>query len=166
MFSKIIFVVCILVCDSDAAKFTELQKRAEQGDVEAQFFLGHRYNFGLGVLENTSEAVKWYCKAAEQGHVEAQYMLARSYFFGLGVLKDELEGIKWYRKAAEQGHVNALLHLGWHYRFVIKDKQEAIKWYSKAVECGETTFAPDHIKELTRKHNIRGATRVLVRHRR
>jgi TPR repeat protein len=43
-----------------------LTKAAEQGDAEAQFMLGQRYQRGSG------EAVKWFTKAAEQGNENAK----------------------------------------------------------------------------------------------
>ena len=44
------------------------RKAAEQGDADAQFYLGWAYvTNGEGVPKDEVEAVKWYRKAAEQG---------------------------------------------------------------------------------------------------
>ena len=51
------------------------RKEAEQGDVEAQYFIGCCNQFGDGVKKDKVEAVKWYRMAAEQGHVEAKKSL-------------------------------------------------------------------------------------------
>jgi len=49
------------------------QKAAQQGDTEAQFYLGHLYRKGKGVTKNLQESLKWIQKAAEQGHIRAQF---------------------------------------------------------------------------------------------
>ena len=50
-------------------------KAAEQGDTDAQNYLGWMYSHGSGVPENKVEAVKWYRKAAEQGDSDAKRAL-------------------------------------------------------------------------------------------
>ena len=54
-----------------------LKAKAEQGDAEAQFNLGFRYDFGAGVPEDKEEALKWYQMAAEQGLPRAQNALSK-----------------------------------------------------------------------------------------
>jgi TPR repeat protein len=48
---------------------------AEQGDADAQYYLGAMYEAGRGVRQNHAEAAKWYRKAAEQSHAEAEMRL-------------------------------------------------------------------------------------------
>ena len=48
---------------------------AEQGDAEAQFFLGQLHNVGVVVSQDYKEAVRWYRLAAEQGHAKAQFTM-------------------------------------------------------------------------------------------
>ena len=50
-------------------------KAAEQGDPDAQNYLGWMYSHGSGVRSNKVEAIKWYRKAAEQGDSEAKQAL-------------------------------------------------------------------------------------------
>ena len=50
-------------------------KAAEQGDADAQNFLGWMYSHGSGVRKSKAEAIKWYRKAAEQGDSEAKQAL-------------------------------------------------------------------------------------------
>jgi TPR repeat protein len=57
--------------------FVEFKALADQGDAEAQFFLGHMYVYGRGVPEDAAEAVKWYRLAADQGHPPAWLVLHR-----------------------------------------------------------------------------------------
>ena len=48
------------------------------------------YAFGLGVIKDDKEAVKWYRKAAEQGDASSQYLLGWMYSNGRGVIKDDI----------------------------------------------------------------------------
>jgi len=124
-------------------EFAEMMRvRAEQGDAEAQNYLGLVYSIGQGVYKDKSEAVRWWRKAAEQGNADAQLHLGRAYYFGQGVYKDRSEAVRWWRKAAEQGNADAQLRLGNAYYFgggVEKDGCEAVRWYRKAADQG---FAP------------------------
>ena len=48
-------------------------KAAENGDVNAQFFLAYLYaDGGFNVEHDEEKSRHWYLKAAEQGHAEAQ----------------------------------------------------------------------------------------------
>ena len=81
------------------------------------FNLGSRYEYGVSVRVDLTEAVKWYAKAAEQDHAEAKKALeylaetdAGAQFALGGVCeekKDLTEAVKWYAKAAGQGHAEA-----------------------------------------------------------
>ena len=53
-----------------------LQKSAENGYAEAQFYMGMSCWSGHVVAQDKDEAIKWYRKAAEQGHAEAKKALA------------------------------------------------------------------------------------------
>ncbi len=120
-------------------KFKETLKLAEQGDAEAQFDLGWKYDQGEGVPQDYKEAVKWYTKAAGQGIAVAQSRLGRMYETGEGVPQDNKEAAKLYTKAAEQGFALAQYFLGGMYcggRGVQQDYKEAVKWFTKAAEQG------------------------------
>jgi TPR repeat protein len=123
---------------AEAAKW--YRKAAEQGDADAQFWLGWAYEMGKGVETNIVGAVKWYREAAEQGDADAQFALGCVYQDGGGVPKNFSEAIKWYRKAAEQGTTAAEARLGSMYQDgqgVPQDYSEALKWYCKAAEQGD-----------------------------
>ena len=81
---------------------------AEQGDPDAQDFLGSLHFNGWGVPRNDREAVKWYRKAAEQGKAHAQWNLAVMYRQGWGVLKYLPEAHAWMNLAAAQGDKRAV----------------------------------------------------------
>jgi len=42
----------------------EFRKLADQGDAEAQYFLGSAYNLGVGMPKDYADAAKWYRKVA------------------------------------------------------------------------------------------------------
>jgi hypothetical protein len=52
--------------------FADNLKRAEAGDANAQFIVGHRYEIGVGTEKNAEKAMEWYTKAAQKGHPLAQ----------------------------------------------------------------------------------------------
>ena len=52
--------------------FADNLKRAEAGDANAQFIVGHRYEIGVGTEKNMEKAFEWYSKAAQKGHPLAQ----------------------------------------------------------------------------------------------
>ena len=68
---------------------------AEQGDPEAQSYLGFMFETGRGVPQNYTEAAMWYRRAAEQGDSLAQYSLGLLYDKGFGVPRDIVEASKW-----------------------------------------------------------------------
>jgi TPR repeat protein len=100
-------MLALLSCSSPSSEKDNVFKRAEKGDANAQFFIGHKYGTGKGVPQDYAEAAKWYRKAAEQGHAEAQFNLGIMYDEGRGVHQDYAEAAKWYRKAKEQGVASA-----------------------------------------------------------
>ena len=65
-----------------ATALREWRPLAEQGNADAQFYLGVMYRDGQGVPQNDAEAVRWYRKAAEQGYAQAQYSLRWMYANG------------------------------------------------------------------------------------
>lgn len=85
----------------------ELLKAAEQGDANAQTWLGLMYYKGQGVQKDDAVSVIWWQEAAEQGNKWAQFNLGLMYANGEGVLKDNAVAARWYRKSAEQGHARA-----------------------------------------------------------
>ena len=89
----------------------ELTRRAQAGDVEAQFHLGLTYESGDGVERFPPTAASWFTKAAMQGNAKAQYHLGLIYERGDGVRRDTYKALFWYRKAAEQGSVTAQVSL-------------------------------------------------------
>ena len=131
---------------------------AEAGDAEAQYRLGHMYEWGKGVEHDSVEAVYWWLRAAEAGHYTAQrklgelgelgklgallFKLGRKYVEGRGVEQDDAEAMRLFRLAAEVGHegmYQRLLELGDRSHAgegVPQNYTIAAKWYRLAAELG------------------------------
>lgn len=128
--------------DHEAA-FNIVRSLAEQGNADAQAFLGWLYRGHMDVPKNEVEAVRWYRKAAEQGHAEGKAGLGDTYLLGLGdAQQDDAEAAKWYRKAAEQGSPEAQFTLGELYRAgrgVQENHAEVVKWYREAAKQGHVS---------------------------
>ena len=122
----------------------EFRLLAEQGNVDAQFYLGTMYESGQGVIQDYKEAVEWYRLAAEQGDKSAQLALGNMYDKGQGVIQDSKEAVKWFRLAAEQGSAFAQGSLGAMYgngQGVIQDDVMAHMWFNIAASKGNLTAA-------------------------
>jgi TPR repeat protein len=117
------------------ASIEQLARKAEAGDVQAQFQLGLAYDGGRGVLRDFEEAQKWYRRAAEGGHAEAQNSLG-------SMLQEDgrfEQAIGWYEKAAAQGHASATNSLGLLHdlgRGVPQDRRKGFELYTRAAELG------------------------------
>jgi len=123
-----------------ASDLAKIQKAAEQGDADMQYFLGTVYGKGgLGVPQDHTKAMYWYTKAAETGYAMAQCAIGLAYANGNGVPKDIFEATKWWKKAADQGLPAAQLYLGVSYmsgQGVIRDQQKACVLLRAAAEQG------------------------------
>ena len=83
--------------------------QAEQGDAEAQNYVGEIFEKGLGQEPDYLSAVSWYTKAADQGYSRAQINLGYMYEKGLGVDKNVTTALNWYRKASGIGDDELML---------------------------------------------------------
>ena len=80
---------------------------AQQGDPQAQLFVGYLYETGQGVRQDYAEAVRWYRKAAEQGNTIAQAQLGNMYRLGKGVSQSYVMAYMWFDISASSGNANA-----------------------------------------------------------
>lgn len=92
-----------------------LERLAKQGNVDAQCYLGSSYEFGTGVEQDDSKAIKWYKKAAKKNKDYALEHLAKYYETGKGVKRDLKKAMSLYRKAADQGSADAYFEIGMCY---------------------------------------------------
>ena len=122
-----------------AAALREWRPLAEQGDAQAQFYLGIMHTNGEGVPEDDRQAAYWFQKSARQGNPQSQYHLGILYANGAGVPEDDPQAVYWFRKSAEQGDARAQFNLGVMYEFgegVPEDDRQAVNWYRQAAEQG------------------------------
>lgn len=74
--------------------------RAEDGDPEAQTYVGEIFEKGLGVEPDYQIAATWYRKASNQNYTRASINLGYLYESGLGVTQDLTEAMNLYREAS------------------------------------------------------------------
>jgi hypothetical protein len=90
-----------------AESLADLRTLAAQGDAEAQYQMGVRYDEGEGVLKDDAQAVQWFQRAADQGHVNAQAHLGAYYWAGRGVPRDLSKAYMWSMIALAGGDDNS-----------------------------------------------------------
>ena len=87
-----------------ATALREWRALVEQGDADAQDFLGTLYFKGWGVPQDDTKARQWWEKAATQGSSSAQSDLGLPYAKGLGGIQDLVQAYMWYSLAAGNGY--------------------------------------------------------------
>ncbi|MBM3563573.1 MAG: serine/threonine protein kinase [Alphaproteobacteria bacterium] len=110
-----------LMRDSDEWKDSSLQwdtafklaqRLAQEGDKDAQYYLGKMYVNAPG-HQKLSYAYQWFKTSAEAGHPEAQAALAKLYWNGDTAEGENLEeAVRWFTKAADQSNADGLFGLG------------------------------------------------------
>jgi hypothetical protein len=121
---------------------------ANDGDANAQFWMGAAYDLGHGVRADYGAASIWYRKAADQ--VNAQFNLAHMYEQGQGVPRaySLQAAASWYRRAADQGYRAAQGNLGILLATahgVRRDYVQAYKWFALAGETANRDFVAAHM---------------------
>lgn len=127
-----IIVASATAAQTNDVSFSEMLRRAEQGQPEAQHNIGVSYYGGESVRQDYSKAEKWFRKAAQQGFAAAQFNLGTLYSEGNGVTQSFDLAVYWWRKAAEQGLKSAQNNLGIAYAVgdgVQQDMAQAYKWF-------------------------------------
>lgn len=123
---------------------------ADQGYVEAYYFLGKSYDKSLSVEDNPDEtlAVKWYEHAALRDISLAQVLLGQMYNDGRGTQKDEVKAAYWFQRSADLNNSYGQILLGQYYKYgkggLPVDFNKAIELYNKSAESNH----PYAFKEL------------------
>ncbi|KAH8692129.1 putative chitin synthase activator [Talaromyces proteolyticus] len=118
-------------------------KSADLGHGEANFRMGHAYEFGeLNCPIDPALSIHFYTAAAQMELPEAQLALCAWYLIGAEPIleKDEMEAYEWARRAAEKGLAKAQYTVGFFTESGIgchRDPLEANVWYVKAADQGE-----------------------------
>lgn len=113
-----------------AAALEEFQPLAQQGNVQAEFYLGLMYDRGYGVTQDNDQAIFWYHRASDQGSLAAQYNLGTKYASGSGVSQDYAEAAKWFGMSAERGLAYGRFSLGDLYMKGSGVKQDVVAAYA------------------------------------
>ena len=119
--------------------FRECQDPAKQEDTYSQVNLGFLYQYGEGVDQSYSEALKWYRKAAEGGHPEAQMLIDSIISDRRDVADSETEELKITRKLAYLGNASSQFNLALMYdngQGAAQSYLQSAKWYRKAADQG------------------------------
>ena len=121
----------------------EIEKKARQGDANAQ------YNYGLllqnghdGVEHDARAALRMIRDAAHQKHPWARFSLAHAFSSGVeGIIEPDLEeAFNLFHLASQANIPEAFAHLGNMYENGIGTEQnvdEAVKYYMHAAELGD-----------------------------
>jgi len=80
-------------------------KKANSGDVNAQYHLGRKHAVGVeGAVKDINIAIEWYKKAGEQGHTISLNRLGILYLEGTKVHRNLVKAKEYYKKSAENGN--------------------------------------------------------------
>lgn len=141
-------VICIVICclsfmcavPAVSMTINELQRQAQRGDAEAQYYLAVMYLSGVNVRQNYSEGQKWLRKAADQGHEDALCLLGLCYYDGdMGFRRNYAQAAKYLAPAANKGYVEAqfaLADLYFNGEGVKRNLPQAFKLYLSAASQG------------------------------
>jgi TPR repeat protein len=116
-----------------AAAWEAWTQLASAGDPAAQYFLGHLYAKGEGVVRDHGKALVLFRVSAGLGDPYGQFALGYVYEHGQGVEQDAGEAVRWYWAAAEQGSLAAQNNLALMYeqgRGVPRNYAQAYYWYA------------------------------------
>ena len=129
-----------------------LKPKAEDGEADANYYLGQIYRMGRGVEPDNSKAKNYYLEAANLDHVDAQRNLGSLYFFESDVGIENPDAVKWLTKAAEKGDAWSQWFLGKMYingQGVEKNPEEAYRWFDAAGKQNheQARYAAEEIRQ-------------------
>jgi hypothetical protein len=133
-------------------------RAAEQGDTDAQLWLGFAYEHDWFGTTDPREALKWYRLAADGGDPDAQVTLGQKYLDGEDVEMNYELAAKWFKKAAEHvpdlgGAGQGRRRLGLLYTEglgVPRDFAQAYFWFSlnRPEPDGDAVEAKSHLNSV------------------
>lgn len=163
--SFFLFVICTFTSQGVAGSPESFLHRAEQGDSDAQCYLGHLYLSGKGgVTKNFEKAKYWYGKVIDNEGADAKivahanFVMGRLYASGKGVIQNYKTALQCFKIAAKQGYTDAHINIGLLYAKglgVSKDYQQALYWWELAALKGHPT-APGYVRQLKKKIEAEG----------
>ncbi len=116
-----------------------LLQKSEDGDREAQFWLGSFHRTGTkNFTKNDRLALRWLIEAASQGSAVACYDLASMHLRGEGTTKDEVSALLFLLAAAAEGYTPAMYGVAEMYaegRGAPQDEEKALNWLIRAAQA-------------------------------
>ena len=125
---------------NDVKAFEIFLKYAEQGNTEAEAWLGRCYMNGIGTPVNYDKAFEYFSKAAAKNHPYGINGLGFCKQYGYGTAIDLRAAIDYYKKASDMGFPLSTLNLARSYsdqRGGFYDEKLAEEYFKKAVNLGE-----------------------------
>lgn len=124
----------------DRKAFALFMRAANQGNSNAQVYVGTMHAEGRGVPQNHKLGFQWNLRAAEAGNLWAQDNVGWKYRWGLGTPRDDRKARIWFRRSADQGHAPAMRALGLLYQDGLGVQQSydvALQWFRKSADNGD-----------------------------
>ncbi len=116
----------------------ELARPAEEGDAQAQAYMGEMLMRGLGGARDELKARDYITRSHAAENVRATYLLGSMHLSGNLVTRDENKGVELIRQAADKGESAAQNTIGvWlanGLRGYARDEANALAWFKLAVE--------------------------------
>lgn len=144
---SLFILLTVFVTRSMAQDYSQKIGPANNGDADAQWWIGNFYEEGYGGVErNDSAAFAWYKKSADQGYAKSQAKLAFFHENGIATSQDDWEAFTLYKKAADQGLPSAQISVGQCYELgkgVTQDLLKARDWYKRAIDNGSEQAKTD-----------------------
>ena len=127
----------------DKTALALFSRLADKNNPNAEYWLGHMYEIGLGIPRDAKKAIDLYKKAAEQNIAAAQARLGEIYLNGDQVPPDFGQAKSYLERAAYQGDPRSAMLLGQMYRVGLGtpvDQKQAYAW-SEVASLEGSAFA-------------------------
>lgn len=144
---SLFILLTVFVTRSMAQDYSQKIGPANNGDADAQWWIGNFYEEGYGGVErNDSAAFAWYKKSADQGYAKSQAKLAFFHENGIATSQDDWAAFTLYKNAADQGLPSAQISVGQCYELgkgVTLNLLKARDWYKRAIDNGSEQAKTD-----------------------
>lgn len=120
--------------------FDAFSRAADAGSIEANYYLGYCYYYGVGVARSYDKAYEHALVSANDGDARAQALIGRCLYDGTGVAQDREECYSWAVKSADQGNPEGMYLLGNCYKrgYVVGvDYDLMLYWYERSAAAGD-----------------------------
>lgn len=152
-YSVVYAAPCLAINGDDyilVERFQAQLNKAQAGDANAMYEVGHMLQLGRGTKPDIAKAAKWYARATEKGQNNARAELGVLYASGQGVKQNLSKAYKLLDVAAKKGSATAQYYLGKLFEKgsgVPRNMNLARSWYKKASDNGNF-LASDRLKAL------------------